>query len=148
MTSEYPANETPRYGHGDTTFKSVGGEAGVRRLVDDFYDIMSTTPEYQRIFRWHPDGDEAREKLARFLCGWMGGPKRYHEKYGAISIPGVHAHLAITAVERDMWLGCMTDALARQPYPEALKKYLIEQLAVPAEAVRRRCEAGRSSGAG
>lgn len=145
MSERETADGTPRYGYRDTTFQSVGGEGGVRKLVDAFYDIMSTDPQYERIYKWHPDGDEAREKLERFLCGWMGGPKRYHEKYGPISIPSVHAHLAITEVERNMWLGCMTEALARQPYPDNLKQYLIEQLAVPAEAVRRRCEAGRSS---
>lgn len=145
MEKDEDTEQVPRYGHQDTTFQSVGGERGVRKLVDTFYDIMSTSPDYARIFRWHPDEEEAREKLARFLCGWMGGPKRYHEKYGSISIPGAHGHLAITKKERDMWLNCMAEALARQPYPGVLKAYLLEQLAVPAEAVRRRCEAQRGS---
>ena len=93
-TTESPSNHP--YGHGDATFRAAGGEQGIRQLVDSFYDIMSEKPQYERIFRWHPDPHEARDKLARFLCGWMGGPRRYHEKYGAISIPKVHAHLAVT----------------------------------------------------
>ena len=137
--------DRPRYGYKDTTYRSVGEEAGVVRLVASFYDIMSSKPEYARIYQWHPDDGVARDKLARFLCGWMGGPRRYHEKYGSISIPGVHAHLAITSVERDMWINCMTEALAMQPYPDALRSYLIEQLKVPADHVLRRCSPGEPS---
>ena len=130
---------TERYGEGDATFRAAGGEEGIRRLVDTFYDIMGSRPEYARIFHWHPDPIDARDKLARFLCGWMGGPRRYHEKYGAISIPKVHAHLAVTGAERDAWLSCMSEALAAQAYPDSLRRYLIRELAVPADAVRRAC---------
>ena len=146
MTSRQESSGAiPPYGHKDTTFQSVGGESGVHRLVDSFYDIMSTKPEYARIYAWHPDGEEARDKLSRFLCGWMGGPRRYHEKFGSISIPRVHAHLPIADEERDMWLNCMRDALAEQPYPQSLKDYLIRELAVPAEAVRRTCMSNKNS---
>ncbi|MGB1580523.1 MAG: globin, partial [Nevskiales bacterium] len=74
----------------------------------------------------------SRDKLARFLCGWMGGPRRYAEKYGPINIPGAHSHLGIGPAERDQWLHCMEEALAMQDYPDSLKQYLAEQLAVPA----------------
>ena len=88
----------------------------------------------------HPaDKSVSRDKLARFLCGWLGGPKRYHEKYGPISIPAVHQHLSITTVERDQWLACMTESVGTQPFDPGFKSYLMEHLAVPAEAVRRRC---------
>lgn len=135
-TPAKPAN----YGQGDATFQAVGGEDGVRQLVDAFYDTMSTKPEYRRIYDWHPDDTTARDKLTRFLCGWMGGPKRYHEKYGGISIPRVHAHLAIGGAEKNMWLSCMSDALNQQAYPTELQQYLLNQLSIPAEHVRRTCE--------
>lgn len=139
--ADNPNSPTLRYGFRDTTYEAAGGEEGIRKLVDSFYDTMMSYPKYRRIYDWHPDGETAREKLARFLCGWMGGPKRYQEKYGPISIPAVHSHLDVTEIERDMWLDCMTDALALQPYPDELKLYLREQLAIPAEHVRKRCMA-------
>jgi len=87
----------------------------------------------------HPDDlDVSRDKLARFLCGWLGGPKLYNEKYGAIGIPRVHQHLAIATPERDQWLCCMQESVAEQPFDASFKTYLMEQLYVPAEAVRRR----------
>lgn len=130
----------PRFGQGNTTFRAAGGEDGIRQLVDSFYDLMSSKSEYNKIYHWHPSDQEARDKLARFLCGWMGGPRRYKEKYGAINIPKAHAHLPITNVERDMWINCMNEALNQQPYSDALKRYLIEQLSIPAEHVRRNYE--------
>ncbi|MEX2516198.1 MAG: group II truncated hemoglobin [Gammaproteobacteria bacterium] len=133
---------TAPYGQGDVTFQAAGGGAGIRQLVDHFYDIMASAPAYRRIYNWHPDGDAARDKLARFLCGWMGGPRRYQENFGPISIPSAHQHLPITAVERDLWLGCMDEALAHQDYPQELRHYLQEQLRTPAEVIRRTCEPG------
>ena len=127
------------YGDGDTTYRALGGEQGIRRLVDQFYDIMSTEAAYKKIFSWHPDQASSRDKLARFLCGWSGGPRLYQEKYGSISIPRVHQHLPITETERDQWIACMTEALDAMEYPEALRQYLIEQLSIPAELVRRVC---------
>ena len=107
--------EDPQFGIGDATFQAAGGEAGIRALVDTFYDIMSSDLQYRTIRSWHPDDNHvSRDKLARFLCGWMGGPRRYNEKYGSISIPHVHAHLDVTERERDDWLGCMAKALAKQ----------------------------------
>ena len=131
----------PDYGTGDATFQAAGGQAGIRKLIDSFFDIMGSNPAYKRIYDWHPDDiEESRDKLALFLCGWMGGPRLFPEKYGQIAIPKVHSHLKVTEVERDMWLNCMREALALQDYPETLKQYLIEQLAVPAERVRQACE--------
>jgi len=130
---------TPVYGVGDASFHAAGGEDGIRRLVDDFYDAMERLPQAAAIRAMHPaDLATARDKLARFLCGWLNGPKRYQEKYGPISIPGSHAHLPIDAAARDAWLACMLEALARQPYAEDFKRYLMAQLSVPAERVRNR----------
>jgi len=132
-------NSGPQYGVGDTSFQAAGGEAGLFKLVDDFFDRMESDERFATIWQMHPDDkDMSRDKLARFLCGWLGGPKLYNEKYGAIGIPRVHAHLAIETPERDQWLTCMTESVELQPFAHDFKIYLMEQLFVPAEAVRRR----------
>jgi len=131
--------QVPVYGVGDASFQAAGGEAGIRRLVDDFYDAMERLPVAATVRAMHPaDLTSARDKLARFLCGWMNGPKRYQEKYGPISIPSAHAHLVIDTAARDAWLACMVEALDRQPYPDDFKRYLFRQLSIPAERVRNR----------
>ena len=129
------------YGSGDASFQAAGGVTGLRQLVDDFYDLMGSDERFATIYRMHPnDIETSRDKLARFLCGWLGGPKLYAEKYGPIGIPRAHAHLSIATPERDQWLACMAAAVERQPYAADFKQYLLEQLFVPAEAVRRRCQ--------
>ena len=128
------------YGTGDASFRAAGGESGLRQLVDNFFDRMGSDQRFAPIDALHPEDKEvSRDKLARFLCGWLGGPRLYNDKYGAIGIPRVHAHLAIATPERDQWLTCMSESVAEQPFASDFKKYLMEQLYVPAEAVRRRC---------
>jgi len=132
----------PRYGEGDASYQAAGGEVGIRRLVDRFYDLMDSRPDASTIRRMHPrDLEGSRDKLARFLCGWLGGPARYSEKYGPIKLPRAHARFPIGAAERDAWLACMSEALVDQPMDEAFKSYLIRELNVPAERIRRVVEA-------
>jgi len=139
-------NSGPQYGVGDTSFQAAGGEAGLFKLVDDFFDRMENDDRFSTIWRMHPeDKDMSRDKLARFLCGWLGGPRLYNEKYGAIGIPRVHAHLAIATPERDQWLTCMSESVQQQPFAADFKTYLMEQLYVPAEAVRLRIAIARES---
>lgn len=129
----------PPFGFGDASYQAAGGEPGIRALVDEFYDVMDTEPAAAKVRAMHPpDLSTSRDKLARFLCGWMNGPNRYREKYGAISIPGSHAHLSIGPRERDAWLLCMERAIARQAYSEDFKRYLYAQLCVPANRVVNR----------
>lgn len=126
----------PVYGHEDTSFKAAGGVEGILKLVKDFYKIMDELPEATVIRKMHPDNLEVSvDKLARFLCGWLGGPKLYNERYGPISIPAAHAHLVIGGHERDSWLNCMQAAITLQPYKADFAEYLLAQLRVPAERI-------------
>jgi len=128
------------YGTGDASFLAAGSEAGIRQLVDKFYDRMGNDPRFSTIYNMHPEDIETSiDKLARFLCGWLGGPKRYQEKYGSISIPAVHQHLSIGTDERDQWITCMKESIDEQAYAEDFKEYLILQLGIPAEVIRKRC---------
>jgi len=125
------------YGVGDTSFQTAGGEEGVKKLVNDFYDVMETLPQAETIRAMHPEDLEvSRDKLYRFLCAWLGGPRLFREKYGPISIPQAHSHLHIGEQERDAWLACMTVALDQQDYEQPFKDYLIKALGVPAERCR------------
>ena len=140
------SNPNKPYGTGDASFQAAGGQAGLRQLVDMFFDRMGTDERFATIHAMHPpDREVSRDKLFRFLCGWLGGPRLYNEKYGAIGIPRVHAHLKIATPERDQWLTCMTESVAEQPFDADFKTYLMEQLFVPAEAVRRRCAAAQQA---
>lgn len=126
----------PIYGTQDASYQAAGGIEGIRRLVDDFYNIMDSWEPARTIRRMHAeDLTVARDKLACFLSGWLGGPKLFQERYGSISIPMFHTSWPIGETERDAWLGCMAQAIERQPYSPGFKDYLLRQLRVPAERI-------------
>ena len=125
------------YGEEENSFLSAGGFEGLQLLSASFYGHMDRLPEARIIREMHPqDQVESIDKLARFLCGWLGGPKLYREKYGPIAIPRAHAHLAIGSPERDAWLLCMERALAEQPYADDFRAYMLKQLFTPADRSR------------
>ena len=127
------------YREGDNQFQMAGGVEGITKLANDFYDQMQTLTEARRVLHMHPtDLTESREKLARFLCGYMNGPELYEEKYGPIQLAPAHAHLAIGTPEKEAWLRCMKNALDLQPYPQEFKDFLMKRLAIPADRCRNR----------
>ncbi|ROR98720.1 hemoglobin [Sinobacterium caligoides] len=129
--------EQRAYGDGDASYQAAGQFEGLQRLTTAFYRAMDELPEAQLIRDMHPqDLEESTDKLARFLAGWLGGPRLYREKYGAIAIPRAHAHLDIDEQGRDAWLRCMAVALEQQPYAEDFKAYLLRELYRPAERSR------------
>ncbi len=139
--------ETTSFGMEDASFRAAGGVEGIERLVDDFYRIMDERADAAIIRHMHPkDLTVSRDKLARFLCGWLGGPKRYAEKYGPIRIPPAHAHLVIGADERDAWLRCMQEAIALQDFDADFREYLLTQLRVPAERIVQVCSRSSRKG--
>jgi hemoglobin len=124
-------------------FARIGGEAGVRRLVDRFYDLMDTLPEARELRAIHPPQlDGSRDKLSWFLVGWMGGPPSYIERFGHPRLRARHLPFAIAARERDQWLRCMDQALAEQlGGDEELRGFLGTALAQLADHMRNRPEA-------
>ena len=125
------------YGIGASSYQAAGEIEGIRHLVDDFYTLMDESIDYYAIRQMHPkDLDTSKDKLSCFLSGWMGGDELYMQQYGTINIPQFHAFINIGAKERDMWIACMREALAKQNYADSFKQYLIKQLSIPAERVR------------
>ena len=95
-----------------TAYALVGGEPGVRALVDRFYDLMDLEPAYAGIRSLHPDTlDGSRDKLHWFLCGWLGGPDLYQQRLGHPRLRARHLPYPIGIAERDQWLACMTQAM-------------------------------------
>ena len=136
----------PQFGEGDASFQAAGGYQGIRQLVDDFYQIMDESDGAADVRCLYPeDLSDARDKLTRFLCGWLGGPRLYLERYGQISIPAFHARWAVNEAERDIWLSCMADAIERQGWSVEFKDYLMRQLKVPADRIVLASQAARDS---
>lgn len=124
---------------GGSAFEAVGGEAGVRALVDTFYDLMDMVERYQPIRALHPpDLSGSRDKLFWFLCGWLGGPAHYVERFGHPRLRARHLPYAIGIAERDQWMSCMGEALLRRGLPADLIERLKEAFHGTADWMRNR----------
>jgi hemoglobin len=111
---------------GPLPYAVVGGDAGVRALVDRFYDLMEMEPAFAGIRALHGASLAGpREKLYLFLSGWLGGPQLYVERYGHPRLRARHLPFPIASVERDQWLACMRRALADAEVPAPLADKLM-----------------------
>ena len=118
-------------------YERLGGEAGVRALVDRFYDLMDSLPEAYVVRKLHPaDLSMSREKLFLFLSGWLGGPSLYTERYGDPRLRARHLPFAIGVQERDVWLMCMQQAMTELAVEERLQRDLIAALTRTADHMR------------
>jgi hemoglobin len=122
-----------------TPFERLGGESGVRALVDRFYDLMDLEPAYAAIRAMHPGTlDGSRDKLFWFLCGWLGGPDLYQQRHGHPRLRARHLPYAIGIRERDQWMACMIQALHEQQVDESLAQRLDESFFGTADWMRNR----------
>jgi hemoglobin len=120
-----------------SAFALMGGEAAIHALVERFYDLMDLEPGYKELRAAHgPDLASAREKLNWFLCGWMGGPQHYVERFGHPRLRARHMPFKIGILERDQWLACMDQAMGEVQVNEALRLRLKESFFQTADWMR------------
>jgi hemoglobin len=120
-----------------TAFEWVGGEEKVRALVDRFYDLMDLEPAYKELRAAHGNTlADARQKLFWFLCGWLGGPNYFVERFGHPRLRARHMPFKIGIIERDQWLACMDQAMGEVSLDESLRAKLRESFAGTADWMR------------
>ena len=116
-----------------TPYGLIGGEQTILILVDRFYFYMDTLPEAQGIRAMHqPNLASAKDKLFKFLSGWLGGPNLFIEEFGHPMLRARHLPFAIGESERDQWMLCMNKALAEITMDTQLKTNIqnaLQQLA-------------------
>ncbi len=120
-----------------SAFDWIGGEAAIRRLVDRFYDLMDLEPGYLELRTVHGSTlADARDKLFWFLCGWMGGPQHYIERFGHPRLKARHMPFKIGILERDQWLACMDQAMGEVQVDADLRARLRESFFQTADWMR------------
>jgi hemoglobin len=122
-----------------TPYERLGGDAGVRALVDAFYDRMDLEEGFAGIRALHHATlDGSRDKLFWFLSGWLGGPQHYVERFGHPMLRARHLPFAIASAERDAWLACMRMALDDVHAPRDLVEPLMKAFQGTADWMRNR----------
>lgn len=104
-----------------TPYELIGGEARVLALAERFYDLMDLEPAFAALRAAHGSTlAQARQKLGWFLCGWLGGPQHYTERFGHPRLRARHMPFVIGNTERDQWLACMNQAMQETGVPDDL----------------------------
>jgi hemoglobin len=141
MQPEDKTTEAPPF---DTPFAWIGGEEKIKALVERFYDLMDLEPGYQALRAAHGSSlDNARQRLFWFLCGWLGGPQHYTERFGHPRLKMRHLPQntgggSIGIIERDQWLACMDQAMGETGVDPALRERLNTSFFQTADWMRNR----------
>jgi hemoglobin len=123
----------------DTIYESIGGEIGLKALVDRFYDDMAQDPAYRLIREMHPpDMGESNQKLFEFLSGRFGGPNLYIERRGHPRLRRRHMPFPIDSAARDQWIACMDGAIAAAALEAEVAAALTAFFAQVADFMRNR----------
>jgi hemoglobin len=129
-------------GSAPAPFARIGGESSVRLLVDRFYDLMALEPAFTELRAMHPTTLEgSRDKLFWFLCGWLGGPQHYTDRFGHPMLRARHLPFQIGIRERDQWLACMQQAMQEQQLETTLAEQLVASFFGTADWMRNRAGA-------
>lgn len=123
-----------------TPYELLGGDEVLRRLVERFYALMDSEPEFYAVRKLHPaDLAHSAEKLYMFLSGYLGGPPLYQERIGHPMLRARHLPFPIGKAERDAWLACMRRALDESGIePPELKEWLMQQFFGTADWMRNK----------
>lgn len=104
MTATATAAQTP--------FDLLGGRAAITLIVERFYDLIDSEPEFAELRAMHAeDLGPMRGSLAGFLTGWAGGPRDWFEANPGKCMMSAHGGLGIGAETARQWLDCMTRAV-------------------------------------
>jgi hemoglobin len=88
-------------------YDTIGGDRSVSETVEKFYAKLRSDPDLAEFFERTDVGElETRQRM--FLTAALGGPDAYEGR----DMRAAHAHLKITEVAFDLFLGHLAESLA------------------------------------
>ncbi len=121
----------------DSLYSRLGGEEGLTRLVDRYLDILQHDAAYAALCAHYTQGfGHYRRRMIEYLSGFFGGPALYMERHGLPQLRENHQSIPITPELRDLWYGCMAQALEREVPDAALRGELESAFWMTADSLR------------
>ena len=96
------------------------GEAGVRKLVNDHYDLLRTSEIAGMFPRWDKEFEAAKLRSSDFFIQALGGPDYYNQNQGSPMLVSRHIHFRITPKAREIWLNAYKEILPKLDISEDL----------------------------
>lgn len=108
---------TPGSGDDDETlYEHAGGEEGLHRLEEIFYDKALSDPVLRHVFTERVPTHV--EHLTWFTAESFGGPDRFTRELGFQYLIDVHRHRAITDEQRDRFVAAYLESLDEAGLPD------------------------------
>lgn len=122
-----------------TPYEALGGGAVIARIVDRFYDLMDSEPQYAALRAMHAaDLAPMRGSLAGWLSAWAGGPRDWFDHNPGKCMMSAHRGLGVSRETAAQWADAMARAIAEcGPDDRALGKAMAERLSLMAESMAR-----------
>lgn len=99
------------------------GEDAIMAMVRRVYDALATSAVAHLFPPPGPALATAAERSGAFFVGLLGGPSRYHERYGNPMMRARHLPFAIGLAERNAWLSCWDAVLSGPDAPNLTKEH-------------------------
>jgi hemoglobin len=112
-----------------TLFQHAGGEQGLHRLEQTFYDSVLRDPLLQPLFG--AGQPEHVEHLTMFTAESFGGPDRFSRELGFAHLIAVHRELKITEAQRERFVDLYMAALDAAgmpddaPFRDAVREHVV-----------------------
>jgi hemoglobin len=109
----------------ETLYDRLGGRAGIRAVVDDFYDRLLDDEALGPFFA-DADVERLRRTQTDFLCEAAGGP----ETYDAEPVREAHLHVPFTPEHIERAIELLEESLDHFDVPDEDADAVVEAIAV------------------
>lgn len=113
--TEFPFGAQPSVPQPSISIFSNLGEAGIRNLVSNHYNLIIESP-IKHLFP--PKGsalEQAKQRSGDFFIQRLGGPDYYNQNRGKPMLTKRHEPFSITPKARKVWLDCYRILLPELP---------------------------------
>ena len=116
--SKYIPGVKPNVTLPTTQMFEILGEEGIRRMISDFYNLL-TKSEVAHLFPKNPIGlEKAKEHSADFFIQICSGPMYFNKNRGRPMLNRRHLAFKITPGAREVWLECYRKVLLKMDLPD------------------------------
>ena len=106
-------------------YERAGGAQAIEKIVDRHIGLLRRSDARRTREVLHTQGGSRyRARMIEYVSGFLGGPVVYAEKHGPAQLHAYHRNMVITPELRDLWFGCLTQALMLEVPDEGVRREL------------------------
>lgn len=118
ITPFSPEIASPAVDLPDKRLLTIVGESGMRKLIDDHYELLVDSAASHLFPPRGPELMLAKRKASDFFIQILGGHPHYNENQGKPMLRKRHMPFSIDAEARNIWLECYREVLLKREIPE------------------------------